>query len=68
MGWHIIQIAALVYLSVGVPAPLAEPVSREVCAKELAKRYHAAAEIEVAAGRVAARAAVSLHDLTKPLC
>jgi hypothetical protein len=53
MGWRILQIAALVSVLVSVPIAFAEPVSREVCAKELAKRCRAAAEIEEAASRVA---------------
>jgi hypothetical protein len=53
MGWRILQIAALVSLLITVSTAFAEPVSPEVCAKELAKRYRAAAEIEEAASRVA---------------
>jgi hypothetical protein len=53
MGWRMLGIAASVSLLVSVPATLAEQVSREVCAAELAKRYRAEADIEAAASRVA---------------
>ena len=53
MGWRILQIATLASLVVSVPTAFAEPAPRETCAKELAKRFHAAAELAEAANRVA---------------